>query len=354
MESCCSKKQKRPGGLENTGKIAYCIPHTACCSIAGLHFAFCVLRVFTVAILLFLFVVLLLQEIFATLSELDKETAARTSWQYYLDQESSRDNGTGLLGRRDALARAMIQRHLVGEGGDVTTAGTRVHATLQGRREQKLDWVRTAWHHQDTTTWSLEQIEFSQSVRSKMSRWLGPHGRVCILDYDDEDRCNFYHRLNISTFGTRYFREGILYAASYMLEKAIACSERRSHGRQTQVNVILDFREVNMRDKDKTLPISIALEIVDLLKNHYPQRLYTITMIDAPFLARLAWPIFRPFVNHIVQGGIHFVTGKRQILKVFGPKMCYYDRASNLDMDKFYQLPFDHSYEDVHGHELEY
>lgn len=109
-----------------------------------------------------------------------------------------------------------------------------------------------------------------------------------------------------------------------------------------------------MRDKDKTLPISIALEIVDLLKNHYPQRLYTITMIDAPFLARLAWPIFRPFVNHIVQGGIHFVTGKRQILKVFGPKMCYYDRASNLDMDKFYQLPFDQAYEDVHGHELEY
>ena len=266
-------------------------------------------------------------------------------------------NHVNIKNRRDALARAMIQRHLAGEGGDVSMACQRVHATLQGRRDEKLDWVRTAWHQHDNTTtsgWSREQHEFSELVRSSMSRWLGPHGRVCILDYDDENRCNFYHRLSISTSGTRYFREGILYAASYMLEKALACSEQRSHGRQTQVNVILDFRDVNMRDKDKTLPISIAHEILDLLHQHYPQRLYSITMMDAPFLARLAWPIFRPFVNHIVQGGIHFVTGKRQILKTFGPKMCYYDRASNLDMTKFYQLPFDHAYEDIHGHELEY
>ncbi|CAB9499085.1 expressed unknown protein [Seminavis robusta] len=290
------------------------------------------------------------QEIFATLSDMDRETAARTSWKYY-NEVGQRDNVIDIR-RRDALARAMIQRHLAQEGGDTAATIKSVHATLQGRRDEKLDWLRTAWH--PAPTWSPERQEFSQMVRATMSRWLGPHGRVCILDYDDEDRCNFYHKLNISTSGTRYFREGVLYSASFMLEKAIACSERRSHGRQTQVNVVLDFREVNMRDKDKTLPISIALELVDLMKNHNPQRLYTVYMIDAPFLARFAWPIFRPFVNHIVQGGIKFVTGKRQIIKVFGAKMLHYDRASNLDMDKFYQLPFDQAYEDVHGSALEY
>ena len=292
-----------------------------------------------------------IQEIFATFSEEDKETAARTSWKY-LCEVAERGTNFADLRRRDALAKAMIERHLAGEGGDVSLARQGIHNTLKGRREENLDWVRKAWH--PSPDWSPEQEEFSEMVRSKMSRWLGPTGRVCLMDYDEEDRCNFYHKIAIWTEGTRYHREAILYSASYMLEKAIACTERRSNGRQSRVNVVLDFRGANMRNKNQTLPISIALEIVELMKDHHPDRLWTITMIDAPFLARFAWPIFRPFVNHIVQGGVKFVTGRRQILRTYGPKMLHFDRASNLDMDKFFQLPFDHAYEDVHGHEVEY
>lgn len=291
------------------------------------------------------------QEIFESLSEEDKETAARSSWKYFCEF-ADKEGQTVDVRRRDALARAMIARHLVGEGGDMESAQANIHATLQGRRDEKMDWVRQAWH--PSPDWSPEQEEFCAMVRGKMGRWLGPTGRVCILDYDEEDRCNFYHKLAIWTEGTRYHREAILYSASYMLEKAIACSERRSQGRQSRVSVVLDFRGANMRNKNQTLPISIALELAELMKDHYPDRLWTITMIDAPFLARFAWPIFRPFVNHIVQGGVKFVTGRKQIQKTFGPKMLHFDRASNLDMDKFFQLPFDHAYEDAHGHELEY
>jgi len=290
------------------------------------------------------------------LNEQEKETAARTSWKYY-NEIAAAGNKTDIP-RRDALAKAMIRRHLKDENGDAAVACRKIHTTCQTRHEEKLDWVRNAWHQPDdedtNNDWSPEQVEFSQSIRHKMSRWLGPHGRVCVLDYDDEGRCNFYHRLSIYTQGTRYDREGILYSASYMLEKAIACTERKSQGQQTQVNVVLDYRGANIRNKAQTLPISIALEVADLMKDHHPGRLWTMTLIDAPFLARLAWPLFRPFVNHIVDGGIKFVTGEKQILKTFGPKMCHYDRARNLDMNKFFQLPFDQTYEDVYGRELEY
>ena len=291
----------------------------------------------------------------ATLTEEDKETAARTSWQYYTQVVLAQNPDPP---RRDRLARDMIQRHLVGaQDGCPHLATQSLHATLQGRRDEHLDWIRTAWNApQDRHHWSPEQHDFSQVVRQKMKLWLGPHGRVCVMDYDEDHRCTFYHKLALhTTIATRYEPEAILYAASYMLEKALACSERRStqqRGReqpQSRCNVVLDFRGANMKSRAQIVPLSIALEVVTLMRDHHPDRLWTITMIDAPLLARLAWPVFQPFCRDIVAGGIHFVTGSRQIRKVFGDKMAHYDRAGNLDLEKFFQLPFDQTYEDVHG-----
>ena len=102
-------------------------------------------------------------------SEEDKETAARTSWKYFCD--STKSNQVDVR-RRDALAIAMIKRHLVGEGGDVQLTTEKIHNTLRGRRDEHLDWVRQAWH--PSPDWSAEQQEFCAMVRAKMGRWLGP------------------------------------------------------------------------------------------------------------------------------------------------------------------------------------
>lgn len=56
-------------------------------------------------------------------------------------------------------------------------------------------------------------------------------------------------------------------------------------------------------------PLSVSKQFLDILSNHYPERLGVAFIIDAPWLFSAFWKLIRPFVNKKTRDKIIFVSG---------------------------------------------
>jgi hypothetical protein len=59
-------------------------------------------------------------------------------------------------------------------------------------------------------------------------------------------------------------------------------------------------------------PISVAKETLNILSNHYPERLGNALLFDTPKIFSFFWTAIKPFINHVTRDKIIFCNGKAE------------------------------------------
>lgn len=183
--------------------------------------------------------------------------------------------------------------------------------------------------------------EYRQQCRG----FMGKKARTFVLNYDNEGRAQLYSTARFCPPETRFDCDGLLGSHGYIFERALACTNRHSKGKQDMVNIILDFK--GFIRKDHSQPIAIAHEFLNRIKESFSERIYRIYLVDAPLIARLVIGMLKPFITSFIGKDIIFVTGKKQREEILG-KELHETCTENVDMEKYYAIPFDQSYTDVY------
>lgn len=77
---------------------------------------------------------------------------------------------------------------------------------------------------------------------------------------------------------------------------------------------VIDFSGFSLSNAP---PINIALETLNILSNHYPERLGTAIMTDTPWIFGVFWKAVSPFINPVTYNKIIFANGEAEKQKVF-------------------------------------
>eukprot|EP00587_Corethron_hystrix_P008177 CAMPEP_0113315134 /NCGR_PEP_ID=MMETSP0010_2-20120614/10924_1 /TAXON_ID=216773 ORGANISM="Corethron hystrix, Strain 308" /NCGR_SAMPLE_ID=MMETSP0010_2 /ASSEMBLY_ACC=CAM_ASM_000155 /LENGTH=336 /DNA_ID=CAMNT_0000171575 /DNA_START=112 /DNA_END=1123 /DNA_ORIENTATION=- /assembly_acc=CAM_ASM_000155 len=233
----------------------------------------------------------------AMLSELSSEEvegAALTSYVYW-QEINKKDLDPSLLDSlRQSKALAMARRCLVGDKGDSDLAMIRLRGTLQWRKKKDIDGMRRCFYNQDAQHNDLRQgLEFSMSTGKQIVRGFDRKGRYVHL---------LVPRLKVDGDSV----EGILAATVYTAERAIAATERRTEGNLEKFYVVFDYTGFEYKH---SVSLAAAKAVVFALRDHYPERVQQIYLLDAPFVFQFFWNIIQPFIDPVTRGKIQFLSG---------------------------------------------
>ena len=106
----------------------------------------------------------------------------------------------------------------------------------------------------------------------------------------------------------------------FQLEKAIACSS--SKGR-SKLCIVIDYEGFSIR---KAPPMSTSRRTLDILQNHYPERMHRAYICNPPFIFRSFWTLIQPFIDPVTKEKICFCSGKsgmeRIVRDMGGPEIA--------------------------------
>jgi len=285
---------------------------------------------------------LLMQFMISELDDFEKEAAACSSYSYsqLSDQASTRDAALDAL--REKAAQRMAARHWVAEKGDTEAAMKKFRSTIQYRIDRKVADIRKCFD---------EDTDWAKETRRKVEKYLGPDGRMFVRGFDKDGRCIFHFVGKNSPEEGKTDPEGCLEAHYYILEKAIAATERRTNGQQNMIVVSVDFEDFK---KWHAPPMGVCKDMLAVLKDHYVQRLWRVYLIDAPAIFRGIWTLLNPFIDPVTKTKFQFVTGEQQRVAVFGEildksQAMPYQRpdgelTDDVDMQEFFKAPFNQAY----------
>ena len=80
----------------------------------------------------------------------------------------------------------------------------------------------------------------------------------------------------------------------YFAERAFACMEALSKGRQEELQVVFDFRSYSSANSP---PKALVRHAVTLLQQHYPERLKRLHILDPPFWMRALYGLLSVFLS---------------------------------------------------------
>mmetsp|Transcript_17950 Transcript_17950/g.24709 ORF Transcript_17950/g.24709 Transcript_17950/m.24709 type:complete len:283 (-) Transcript_17950:214-1062(-) len=277
------------------------------------------------------------------LNEEEREAAARSSYRYFT-LSTSEANRKPTIEEKNKAACAMARRHLIAEKGYKQKAFRKMKATIRHRKEMKIDALRRCF---ETDTSNSFYSELRTSLEEELST-----GKMIIRGYDKENRAlfNYFPRLKNSEHEVNFLR--IHY---YMLERALACTERASDGSQEKIVVLVDYNGYKGAIHDP--PLKLTKKMIVALNEHYPERLFCVYLINAPLLFRTFWALIKPFLDPVTKKKFRFVTGDKERGTVFADKISA-DQAmpfvlpcgkmnSPIDPKKFfYDTPFDYAYDE--------
>jgi len=183
------------------------------------------------------------------------------------------------------------------------------------------------------------------TYRTRITRFMGDKARTFVVNYDREGRAQLYSTVRFYFPESREDLDGLLGSHGYVFERALACTNRHSKGKQDMVNIILDFK--GFVRKDHALPLFMAHEFLNKIKENFSERIHTIYIVDAPLIARVVIGMLKPFIITFIVKDLIMVTGKKQREQFLG-KELHETCTENVDMNKYYSIPFDQCYTDVY------
>ncbi|EDR09805.1 uncharacterized protein LACBIDRAFT_152940, partial [Laccaria bicolor S238N-H82] len=182
------------------------------------------------------------------------------------------ENGELTPAEKFWLSRECLLRYLRATKWKVQPAITRLEATLKWRREYGLyDTVNAA--HVEPEVFTGKEILFGYDVKGKPAFYMVPS------------------RQN-TTEPTRQIQFAV-----WMLERGVDLMEP---GVETLALLI------NFADKAKNPSLSTARTVLNILQEHYPERLGLALVINVPFLVNAFFKIIMPFVDPITREKVKF------------------------------------------------
>lgn len=289
-----------------------------------------------------------LERMLCQLSDVEKNTAARSSYHYLVTSTLSSSDPLNEV--RDMQAKVMIGRYLAVEQklkGSKTinekeaTALAKLKETLEYRVQMNVDELRMCFN--SYTDVLVSNHNRCSNVDEKVGAAEDNYktGDDCILSGDTcKNDIREYYRKIISSqlakkasvvfgytkdkraifsifprFQFEWDKEYFLLENIYMLERAMACTERRTNGATSKVAVIFDYSGYTFKN---TPPIPVAKELLFVLRDHYPGCIQNVYVVDAPFIFQAFWAVVKYFIDPITKELVKFVSGDKAKEEVFG------------------------------------
>lgn len=292
----------------------------------------------------------IVDRIFHQLTDKEKEQAARASSYKYLVASTSSGASPD---DRDQHARSTIQRYITVEqklGKNkspdewMEAAYTKLIKTLEYREEKKVDAIRLCF---DKDKVSENDDELHATIRDNLEKRYANKASI-IRGYTKDGRAMFQ---NIPRGDTSWEEEYYIKGNIYMMERALACTERKTNGKLTKVVVFYDYN--GYATKNSPPPLLIK-QLMSDFRDHWPEQLMHSFIVDSPFIFRAFWAIIKHFIDPITRAQVQFITGEEQ--KQLFREMIDEDQAApymyegGKDGEEadfkafFYDVPFDHAY----------
>jgi len=178
-------------------------------------------------------------------------------------------------------------RYLRGAKGDVEKAVFHLKKTLQWRRDFR---VHEIIHSVENTAAAAADPKLRQQLWQEHET-----GGMYVRGYDVEGRAIICSHLGAPNTGDE---EAQLRALVYMLEKAFACTARKSKeiGGKPLQKVIMLF-DFDGYSRKHSYSISTLKKVNEILSYHYPERLTAVYLIRPPTVFNMVWQIIRPFID---------------------------------------------------------
>ena len=284
-------------------------------------------------------------EIVDSLTEDEKEIAARSSYRYMLRAISENLDQRPSKNEQFELALQMARRHLVAAKGDKEKAMIQTKKTIQYRKEINIDAIRRCFNKDDD--------EYDSQVLLNTRKKLEPllkTGFISVVGYSKFDETLFIDRPSkIDDFSDQ---DACLKANIYMFERALASSESKTNGRKEKVIVIFDYNGV---ERKNVPPIDFVKTFFSILRDHYPERLEKTYLVDAPVLFWAFFNIIKHFIDPVTTQKIRFTNGEEEKRKTFSnlfsldqvmPFMLPEGKIPpSLDMNEFlHEVPYNRTY----------
>lgn len=201
----------------------------------------------------------------------------------------------------------MIRRYYRAKRGDMDKTLISIKSTIKWREESFIN----AFPHifsQNNLLWNIEMQAFIRFENST--------GKCYVRGYDRDGRATIvmHPRNENSPSGEDSFKHML-----YNIERAIACTRRRTNGAVDTFNFIVDFKDYQSKQSPS---FSRTKESISIAQNHYPERLHRAYLIDTTGFMNLLWNLAKPFIDPKTRAKIEFIPRKN----VYSVLSKYYDR----------------------------
>ena len=115
--------------------------------------------------------------------------------------------------------------------------------------------------------------------------------------------------------------------------------------------MFFDYNQYTMKNSP---PLAIVHGLLNNLRDHFPECLEHVFLVDTPFVFRAFWAIVKHFIDPVTKDLVQFVTGEEQKgqlrdLVDADQAMPFMfkggEDAAKIDMKRFfYDVPFDEVY----------
>lgn len=289
------------------------------------------------------------REMIGSLNEEEIEIAARSSYRYLkLATKNKKDGPPSSPSSeiRNQMAMKMARRHLIASNGVKEKALQSLQSTIQYRKTVSIDAIRCCYENPNDT-----DIEY-EKLRHLFDKQM-EHPSIFVGGYDKENRAILMIDVGQKT---DFHPVNFILMHVLVIERAFACTERVTDGKQEKVTVFINYN--GFSERSSSPPLQVTKELLYCLRDHFPERVDKIFLMDAPLVFRGIWKIIRLFVDPITKQKIHFVTGEKQkrviCSKVVDPEQARPfmhpegKRTERVDMKRFlYDTPFDRAYGEV-------
>lgn len=207
----------------------------------------------------------------------------------------------------------MVLRHYRAEKGNVDSAISKIKSTIKWRREFGVADIVTCFDDlEDASLKPLRDIFREEAKTGKLYvRGRDRGGRA--IQYMAPGRENTNNETNQMKF------------LVYTLERAVACTaaeqaRRKDAGFQDTINpgeekicIIINFDRWTLR---KSPPMSTTLYTLQILQEHYCERLHRAYVFNPPKFFVYFWNLIHRFVDPVTKDKIQFCTGAEGLKRI--------------------------------------
>lgn len=185
----------------------------------------------------------------------------------------------------------MPRRYLRGEKGKVDSAVKKLKNTLKWRKEFEVD--------------KIVQGGFDDLMRNENAT-----GKMYTRCYDKEGSAVMHMKPGLEN---TYSETDQMRHLVYILERAIAATNKRSNGTQEKICILISFEGFSAWNSP---PMSTTRHTLTILQDHYPERMKRAFICHPPAYFKVFWGLASPFIDPVTKEKVVFCSNETGLGRV--------------------------------------